>query len=740
MIVHGGPRVLFARLGALLKAGPRALDRLLAWFMLLMVLDRLTEQAEFVEATAYARHNPAKSLRPRNGDLARATVTERERAYALTILAVVTWLFGWRVAWRELEAAVGWFRHTDPGDAADAVSAVVTVVTDAGGVVCSAVVAANVLVVALCRAVLRLAVRQNEAWFAALSEHVLPELRILINREVTRWHPTELLVDSTPGLAGRDLPTPWIERASSRRVERLITELGATAVAVSGRRGVGKTTLLRNMLETVVTPAPPPVAKGKQAMLAPLSVFVEAPVDYAPKDFLIDLFAQLCEKVIQVDAGRRFGPKSLPSRVVLRAVRFVGRLACVLLVLGAVVAAPAEPQTEPVSRWISESATSALQWVGIDVPVGSGVFGLLLLGAVGVGVGLGWITKPAAGPLARRASTELAQLRYLQTLQSEHTINLSRNVVALGFRRARQLAQQPLTLPELVRRYRAFAQQVADEPLPGKGVGLLVAIDEMDRIAEEESAELFLNQIKATFGVPGSIYLVSVSEDALAHFERRVSTLRTTVDTSFDEVVWLPHFSLAESMDLLRSRLTGFPDLFLALCFCLSGGVPRDLLRAARSLVDARRDTGAEQLSDLTRSVVHTEVQSFGRGALRSLMISQSGPAKAPEAFVELLVNQPRTRAGTLMDAFEAVSRQTGDEAQEYAAVLSYYATIEWLFLEHREIVKAALTESPDQTALRLVEDLAAARAMLAISPRLSIARLAEIRRTVSAQPTAAAS
>ncbi|MEV6266715.1 hypothetical protein AB0L64_06100 [Kribbella sp. NPDC051936] len=706
----------------------------MSWVMLLMVVDRLTEQAEFVEARAYARHNPATSLRPRNGHLARSTTTVRERAYATTVLAVVTWLIGWRVVWNELEATVGWFRQSDPKDAADVIHALVDVLTDAGGVVSGAVVAANILVVALCLGALRLAVRQHDAWFAALSEHVLPELRILINREVTRWHPAELLVDTTPGLAGRDLPTPWIERASSQRVDRLITELGATAVAVSGRRGVGKTTLLRNMLETVVTPAPQPAVRGKQAMLAPLSVFVEAPVDYAPKDFLIDLFAQLCEKVIQVDPGRRFGPKSLPSRVVLRAVRFVGRVACVLFVLGAVVASPVEPQAEPEARWISESATSALHWVGIDVPLGPGMLGLLFLGAVGVGVGLGWITKPASGPLARRASTELAQLRYLQTLQSERSINLSRAFVALGFRRARQLAQQPMTLPELVRRYRAFAQQVADEPLPGKGVGLLVAIDEMDRIAEAESAEVFLNQIKATFGVPGSIYLVSVSEDALAHFERRVSTLRTTVDTSFDEVVWLPDFSLAESMDLLRSRLTGFPDLFLALCFCLSGGVPRDLLRAARSLVDARRDTGAEQLSDLTRSVVHAEVQSFGRGALRSHMISPSGPAKAPETFIELLANQPRVRAGKLMDVFETVSQHTGDEVQEYAAVLSYYATIEWMFVERRDIVEAALVESPDETALRVVEDLAAARAMLAISPQLATARLAEIRRTVSSQ------
>jgi len=125
--------------------------------------------------------------------------------------------------------------------------------------------------------------------------------------------------------------------------------------------------------------------------------------------------------------------------------------------------------------------------------------------------------------------------------------------------------------------------------------------------------------VKATFGVPGCIYLISVSEEALAQFERRISTTRTAVDTAFGEVVWLPELSLEESIALLERRFTGFPCAFLALCHCLSGAIPRDLVRAARTLVDARRDTWQEELELLVRAVISSETTVYLRGVLRDL-------------------------------------------------------------------------------------------------------------------------
>lgn len=280
------------------------------------------------------------------------------------------------------------------------------------------VAAANATVAVIVRRVLRWSTRASDGWFAAVSERLVPELRMVFNDEATRWSPTRLLVDWTPGLSGRDLDVPWIERTCSRRVHRLITELGATSIAVSGRRGVGKTTLLRRTLESVLTVAPSPV-RQKLQMRPPLAVFVQAPVDYAPKDFLIDLFAQLCDAVIEADAGRGFGPKSLLARAIARCVRFVGRTTCVALMLAILGGASTRSDSDPVSAWLSDSSAAVIRLLGFDTPLQSGLALLALLGLAGAIVVLGEVTKPGAGPLARRAATELAQLRYLQTVQSE---------------------------------------------------------------------------------------------------------------------------------------------------------------------------------------------------------------------------------------------------------------------------------------------------------------------------------
>jgi hypothetical protein len=45
---------------------------------------------------------------------------------------------------------------------------------------------------------------------------------------------------------------------------------------------------------------------------------------------------------------------------------------------------------------------------------------------------------------------------------------------------------------------------------------VVIGIDEVDKIRDSDRAEAFLNDVKAIFGVPGCLYLVSLSEDAMA--------------------------------------------------------------------------------------------------------------------------------------------------------------------------------------------------------------------------------
>jgi len=114
---------------------------------------------------------------------------------------------------------------------------------------------------------------------------------------------------------------------------------------------------------------------------------------------------------------------------------------------------------------------------------------------------------------------------------------------------------------------------------------VLIGIDELDKIHPEEKAEKFLNDIKIIFGLRGVFYLVSISENALSAFERRGIPIRNVFDSCFDDVIYIGYLDFAGACGVLRQRVIGTPHPFLFLCYCISGGLPRDLVRVCRNLI-----------------------------------------------------------------------------------------------------------------------------------------------------------
>jgi hypothetical protein len=278
-------------------------------------------------------------------------------------------------------------------------------------------------------------------------------------------------------------------------------------------------------------------------------------------------------------------------------------------------------------------------------------------------------------------------------------------------------------LPELVEEYRALAT----EAIAWRS-GMVVAIDGLDRLPDADTAERFIDRIKPVFGLPGCVYLVAVSEDVLARFERRVSDQRSGLDATFDDVIRLNEFGLDESLALLRRRVTGFPDLFLALCHVLSGGVPRDSMRAARGLVDARRDVGQNELADITAGVVNHQLSTYRNGFL-----ARPGTDRLDPDFVGLIADPgwPGTGAsltsavGALLDPrYDAM-----DPARtELAAVVYYYATVLDVFGARSEHLVSALAGPSDVRREHLAQ-LAAVRGLIGLSPAMAIAQLNLLRR-----------
>jgi hypothetical protein len=286
--------------------------------------------------------------------------------------------------------------------------------------------------------------------------------------------------------------------------------------------------------------------------------------------------------------------------------------------------------------------------------------------------------------IAAETRRHLEQLRYLRTYTATWSASLApRSFLALARGYAKQRSEQPVTLPELVGSFRGYSERVASwQRYAHGGEGrVVIGIDEVDKIRDSDRAEAFLNDVKAVFNVPGCLYLVSLSEDAMAGFARRTPSIRTTFDSAFDELVPVGPMTYRHSEQLLFKRVTGVPRPFIALCHVLAGGLPRDLVRAARALIDVTPATGDKPLPDTAGDLVRREVESFrqasvrqlaenaGPGPLLAALHDRHWPGTTPRQFTDAALQL----AGAARDTESDPARQL---CQELVVSLSFYSTV----------------------------------------------------------------
>jgi hypothetical protein len=207
----------------------------------------------------------------------------------------------------------------------------------------------------------------------------------------------------------------------------------------------------------------------------------------------------------------------------------------------------------------------------------------------------------------RQAIEDLNRLRYQRSVMSGWTSSVKVTGASwlpfgldAGMSGSLTEAETPLTMPDIVEGIKRL--------LPVRGPAV-VAIDELDKLESADKAREFLNEIKGIFETRGTHFLVSMSEDAIASFERRGLPFRDVFDSAFDEVVRVPYLTAQQSRKLLDERIIGLPPPFMALAYCQSAGLPRDLLRATRRMVGLVRNSGtARSLTEVTRTVVHRDL------------------------------------------------------------------------------------------------------------------------------------
>lgn len=285
-----------------------------------------------------------------------------------------------------------------------------------------------------------------------------------------------------------------------------------------------------------------------------------------------------------------------------------------------------------------------------------------------------------------------------------------------------------------------------DGVLATSQVRLIIGIDEIDRIENGENAEKFLNDIKAIFGIPSCCYVASVSADALAIFERRSVRARTAFDTTFDAIIRISPLELNTARQVLERRVVGLPYPFIALCYVLSGGVPRELMRIARSVFDVRNGAAYAAEREVSCEIIAKRVISHEIGSLRQGLLPLAAELTVPGASELIgLLDDPNWPSGNLQDDLARMSKlfsqrtlfedETGNVAasakvcDSLAAAIYFLLSTEEAFTSHLDLIVTDLVAYDSEPDRKLdsadaIHMLARARAVLAVNPALAISRV----------------
>ena len=401
--------------------------------------------------------------------------------------------------------------------------------------------------------------------------HVMAAVRETINAELKSYDTRYRLYDRQ-GLEQLADHEREISTHATERLAASMATLASGSIGLSGARGAGKTALIYSFTEG---PSTLPFPRSRRGFV------VSAPVRYDAREFVLHLFARLCDEVLGeagvADMYRR-RTAGLQARHRRSAALALGIAGCVLLAAGGAILLA--NQTAPHGP--RQTGFVFIIIGGLVVTAAMGLFQWAWLQR-----GRGRANKPTP---EWQAEENLDEIRYQQTMEAGWSGGIQLPLgLTLGAASEIGLERVVMTLPEVVDRFKRYAATLTANNY------WVIGIDELDKMESEDAARRFLNDIKGVFGVKGCYYLVSVSEDAMSSFERRGLPFRDVFDSSFDAIERIRYLTMEESQRVLARRVLGLPVPFQALCHCLSGGLPRDLIRVARELVEQERQQRIEQ-------------------------------------------------------------------------------------------------------------------------------------------------
>lgn len=577
----------------------------------------------------------------------------------------------------------------------------------------------------------------QSAWVDSVREYgVLPFLRDKINSLLEPSFGLTLpSVGKAPGLRSNDDLNFLVATGALERFQEMLGRYDGGAIGLAGPRGAGKTVLIRGDL--LAAHAPPEEAPQ-------LSFVVSAPVRYEARDFVLHLHASLCQAVTEF-CDRRSQP-SLAAAAWRSPVRWRW-LAAGLIGANALSAAGFTGWTLLRPPELTSNLPLLAVTLGAAVASGAVVVGILRRGSRAM-----VDHDESLRRLRAKAEAKWDDLRYLQTNTYGWSgkIGVPKVGAEIGRTEQLQLARRPLTLPELVEDFRSHLRDVAEKLariFQSEGATVVIGIDELDKIDSAEDAQRFVNEVKGVFGVPGCHFLVSVSEDALSSFERRGLPMRDAFDSAFDAIVHVDHLRLADSVRLLSRRVMGMPVPFFCLCHCLSGGLPRDLLRVARETAAISRRKPNTSLGEVCADLVGIELARKFQ-AMRTEIARLDGEPYVSTTMRELhldpaslpTTDSVRRLVGRLTTSTAPDEPADLARLRREAASYAYYClTLLEVFndgLDERQVTRGTGADGGPAA----FDTLAGARQHFALSPRLAWLTTNDFRKSWSADLAATSS
>ncbi|WP_051173700.1 hypothetical protein [Amycolatopsis orientalis] len=571
-----------------------------------------------------------------------------------------------------------------------------------------------------------------------LREVVMPELRAYIRDNRLTYDRTTLSF-AGPGSFDKVFGPDLVRTEAVKRLRRIIDRADSVAVALAGSRGAGKTTSIRSLERGLLSQA---------GHAPPLVVVASAPAAYEARDFVLHLHALLCKAVLAAIPPELVRPADRAHRwtawwgLVRRSGSFLLKVGVALVAVWLLWGGSPQRAFSELAAFgtdvLDGGFTPRRMWAALPVRrlLAAGVLALVLVGAA-FGL-LRVLLKQLLYAIARWGEADLNQLqritrqqldriRFLQTYTTGWSGKLSMPLKGEAGRTwSTQRAEQQLTHPEVVDKFREFAELAAERLAAEKVAGrVVIAIDELDKIGEPEKAHQFINDVKGVFDVPGCLFFVSVSDDAVLGFEQRGLGVRDAFDSAFSEMVRLEPFTLDESRLWVALRLRGISEQFCYLTHCLSGGLPRELKRYVVEMVDLANEVYQPSLETVARSLVAGEMA----GKTRAFTSTAAGLENSPEliALTTDLLAIPGTNAP--VDLVELAVRLVETDADTIVPIsdLRWHSGCFVLFCATvLEIFDDTLTGDRLEPGLHR---LAVVRRRMAMHPRQAWDDLAEFRK-----------